>query len=150
MTRLDSIERAIADIAAGKAVVVVDDEDRENEGDLIFAAEKATPELVAFMVRYTSGVVCVGMSGAELDRLRIPLMVSSAENEEAMYTAFTVTVDLRHGTSTGISAADRAATLRALADPEAQPSDFKRPGHIFPLRAREVRRGKLAWGVSAG
>jgi len=101
-------------------------------------------------VRYTSGVVCVGMTGAELDRLRIPLMVSSAENEEAMYTAFTVTVDLRHGTSTGISAADRAATLRALADPEAQPSDFKRPGHIFPLRAREVRRGKLAWGVSAG
>ncbi|KAI7846080.1 hypothetical protein COHA_000446 [Chlorella ohadii] len=132
-----SIPEALAAMAAGELVVVLDDEDRENEGDLICAADRVTPAAMAFMVRYTSGVVCVGMSGAELDRLRIPLMVSSAENEEAMYTAFTVTVDLRHGTSTGISAADRAATLRALADPEAQPSDFKRPGHIFPLRARE-------------
>lgn len=133
----DSIPDALAAMAAGEAVVVLDDEDRENEGDLICAADRVTPETMAFIVRHTSGVVCVGMEGGDLDRLRIPLMVSSAENEEAMYTAFTVTVDLRHGTSTGISAADRAATLRALADPAAQPQDFKRPGHIFPLRARE-------------
>lgn len=123
-------------MAAGELVVVLDDEDRENEGDLIAAADKITPAATAFLVQHTSGVVCVGMEGADLDRLRIPLMVGSAENEEAMYTAFTVTVDLRHGTSTGISASDRAATLRALADPEANPEDFKRPGHIFPLRSR--------------
>ena len=145
-----SIPEALAAMAAGELVVVLDDEDRENEGDLICAADRVTPATMAFMVRHTSGVVCVGMSGADLDRLRIPLMVSSAENEEAMYTAFTVTVDLRHGTSTGISAADRAATLRALADPEAQPQDFKRPGHIFPLRAREVRTvGWLQCGMEA-
>lgn len=133
----DSIPDALAAMAAGRAVVVLDDEDRENEGDLICAADRVTPETMAFIVRHTSGVVCVGMEGRDLDRLRIPLMISSAENEEAMYTAFTVTVDLRHGTSTGISAADRAATMRALADPNVAPEDFKRPGHIFPLRARE-------------
>src|SRR6187551_1791812 len=102
MTRLDSVERAIADIAAGKAVVVVDDEDRENEGDLIFAAEKATPELVSFMIRYTSGYICVPMTASALDRLEIPLMVSS--NQERMRTAYTVTVDAREGITTGISA----------------------------------------------
>ena len=101
----DAIPDALAAMAAGQLVVVLDDEDRENEGDLICAADRVTPEAMAFMVRHTSGVVCVGMEGADLDRLRIPLMVSSAENEEAMYTAFTVTVDLREGTSTGISAA---------------------------------------------
>lgn len=99
---------------------------------------RVTPEAMAFMVEYTSGVVCVGMEGQDLDRLRIPLMVSSAENEEAMYTAFTVTVDLREGTSTGISASDRSKTLRALADPDSKPEDFKRPGHIFPLRYRQA------------
>ncbi|EFN54915.1 hypothetical protein CHLNCDRAFT_24136 [Chlorella variabilis] len=132
----DSIHAALGAVAAGELVVVLDDEDRENEGDLIAAADKITPAAMAFIVNHTSGVVCVGMEGADLDRLRIPLMVSSTENEEAMCTAFTVTVDLRHGTSTGISAADRAATLRALADPDVRPEDFKRPGHIFPLRAR--------------
>lgn len=135
----DSIPDALAAMAAGELVVVLDDEDRENEGDLICAADKLTPQTMAFMVNHTSGVICVGMEGRDLDRLRIPLMVSSAENEEALYTAFTITVDLRHGTTTGISAADRTATLRALADPQAKPEDFKRPGHIFPLRAREVR-----------
>lgn len=146
-----SIPEALTAMAAGELVVVLDDEDRENEGDLICAADRVTPAAMAFMVRHTSGVVCVGMTGADLDRLRIPLMVSSAENEEAMYTAFTVTVDLRHGTSTGISAADRAATLRALADPDAQPADFKRPGHIFPLRAREVRQwGRCGLGLAVG
>jgi hypothetical protein len=134
----DTIPDALEAIARGELVVVLDDEDRENEGDLIMAADRTTPEAMAFMVEHTSGVVCIGMQGTDLDRLRIPLMVSTSENEEAMYTAFTVTVDLRCGTTTGISAADRTATLRALADPGSTPEDFKRPGHIFPLRYREV------------
>jgi 3,4-dihydroxy 2-butanone 4-phosphate synthase/GTP cyclohydrolase II len=116
-------------------LVVVDSEDRENEGDLILAAEHATPERLAFMVRHGSGVICVGLPGTRLDALHLPLMV--AQNSDAMGTAYTVTVDYRHGTSTGISAADRASTLRALVDPQAGPSDFNRPGHVFPLRARE-------------
>mmetsp|Transcript_11224 Transcript_11224/g.24178 ORF Transcript_11224/g.24178 Transcript_11224/m.24178 type:complete len:481 (+) Transcript_11224:55-1497(+) len=132
----DSIKDALADLAAGKFLVVLDDENRENEGDLIIAADKATTEAMAFMVEYTSGVICIGMEGRDLDRLRLPLMVSSAENEEAMYTAFTVTVDLRDGITTGISAADRANTIRKLADPSARPEEFRRPGHIFPLRYR--------------
>jgi len=131
-----TIPAAVAAVARGEAVVVLDDEDRENEGDLILAAQHATPEALAFMVRYTSGVICVGMRGEDLDRLEIPLMVDSAENEDAMKTAFTVTVDLKAGTTTGISAADRAATLRALAEPGAAPADFNKPGHIFPLRCR--------------
>jgi 3,4-dihydroxy 2-butanone 4-phosphate synthase / GTP cyclohydrolase II len=132
---LDDVERAIADIAAGRPVVVVDDEDRENEGDIIVAAEKATPELIAFMVRYTSGVICVPMPGPDLDRLALPLM--TPQNGERMRTAFTVTVDARDGVTTGISAADRTATIRLLADPAAEPSDFVKPGHIFPLRYQE-------------
>jgi 3,4-dihydroxy 2-butanone 4-phosphate synthase/GTP cyclohydrolase II len=130
---LDTVERAIADIAAGKAVVVVDDEDRENEGDLIFAAEKATPELMSFMIRYSSGYVCVPMTAANLDRLELPLMVSA--NQERMRTAYTVTVDAREGVSTGISAADRATTCRVLANPSTTPFDLTRPGHVNPLRA---------------
>lgn len=130
---LDSVEEAIADIAAGKAVVVVDDEDRENEGDLIFAAEKATPELVAFMVRYSSGYICASLTGPECERLNLPAMVQ--HNEDARGTAYTVTVDAATGT-TGISASSRAETLRRLADPECGPADFTRPGHINPLRAR--------------
>jgi 3,4-dihydroxy 2-butanone 4-phosphate synthase / GTP cyclohydrolase II len=129
------IEDAIAAIARGEPVVVVDDESRENEGDLIIAAEAVTPEAIAFMVRYTSGVICVALPGEHLRRLQIPLMV--ADNADSMGTAFTITVDYRHGTSTGISAADRAATIRALADSRALPEDFSRPGHIFPLRARD-------------
>ena len=130
---LDSIERAVADIAAGKAVVVVDDEDRENEGDLVFAAELATPELMAFMIRWSSGYVCVPMTASDLDRLELPLMVSS--NQERMRTAYTVTVDAREGVTTGISAGDRARTVRALADPATSPYDLTRPGHVNPLRA---------------
>lgn len=131
--RLDSIEAAIADIAAGKPVVVVDDEDRENEGDLIFAAEKSTPELVAFMVRHTSGYICAPLTSEECDRLGLPPM--AAVNQDVRATAYTVTVDAATGT-TGISAASRSETLRRLASPEFGPADFTRPGHVVPLRAR--------------
>jgi 3,4-dihydroxy 2-butanone 4-phosphate synthase / GTP cyclohydrolase II len=113
--------------------VVVDNEDRENEGDLILAAEHATPQAVAFMVKHTSGMLCVALPGERLDQLELPLMVE--RNTETLRTAYTITVDYRHGTSTGISAADRAATIRALVDPEVTPQDFNRPGHVFPLRA---------------
>ncbi|MET0421914.1 MAG: bifunctional 3,4-dihydroxy-2-butanone-4-phosphate synthase/GTP cyclohydrolase II [Acidimicrobiia bacterium] len=129
------IERAIAAVARGEIVIVVDDADRENEGDLIMAAEKMTPEQMAFMIRYTSGVICMPVEGARLDELRIPLMVS--DNTEAQRTAFTVSVDARHGTSTGISAADRATTVHALLDPATRAEDLARPGHIFPLRYRD-------------
>src|SRR5271169_4641768 len=135
MTRLDSVERAIADIAAGKAVVVVDDEDRENEGDLIFAAEKATPELVAFMVRYTSGYLCVPLAGEICDRLG--LLPMYAVNQDKHGTAYTVTVDAKNGVGTGISASDRSTTMRLLADPASAADDFTRPGHVVPLRAKE-------------
>jgi 3,4-dihydroxy 2-butanone 4-phosphate synthase/GTP cyclohydrolase II len=133
---LDSIETALATIAAGGIVVVVDDEDRENEGDLIMAADAATPEAIAFFVRWTSGVICAAMPGDRCDDLALPLMVPPAANADQFRTAFTVTVDLAEGTTTGISAADRAATLRALAHPASTASMFNRPGHIFPLRAR--------------
>ncbi|KQB85822.1 bifunctional 3,4-dihydroxy-2-butanone-4-phosphate synthase/GTP cyclohydrolase II [Corynebacterium lowii] len=131
---LDSVDEAIADIAAGKAVVVVDNEDRENEGDLIFAAEKATPELMAFMVRYTSGYICAPLTNADADRLGLPPMVS--QNEDARGTAYTVTVDAATGT-TGISATSRAETILRLADPQSTPEQFTRPGHVVPLRARD-------------
>ncbi|MGW2331479.1 bifunctional 3,4-dihydroxy-2-butanone-4-phosphate synthase/GTP cyclohydrolase II [Streptomyces sp. NPDC001700] len=133
---LDTVERAIADITAGRPVVVVDDEDRENEGDLIAAAQTITPEIVAFMMNECRGLICAPMEETDLDRLRLPQMVD--ENTESMRTAFTVSVDAtpEHGVSTGISAADRATTLRLLADPETSSGDLVRPGHIFPLRAR--------------
>jgi 3,4-dihydroxy 2-butanone 4-phosphate synthase/GTP cyclohydrolase II len=130
-----SIPDVIAAIARGEMVVMVDDEDRENEGDLIMAAEFATPEALAFIVRHSSGVVCAPLTAARCEDLRLPLMVE--QNTESHRTAFTDSVDLIEGTSTGISAADRAATLRALADPERSFTAFARPGHIFPLRARE-------------
>jgi 3,4-dihydroxy 2-butanone 4-phosphate synthase/GTP cyclohydrolase II len=129
------IEDVIAAIARGEMVVMVDDEDRENEGDLIMAAQFATPEKLAFIVRHTSGVVVAPLTGERCDELRLPLMVD--HNTESHRTAFTISVDLLEGTSTGISAADRAATLRALADPTVGHAAFARPGHIFPLRARE-------------
>src|SRR5216684_7919190 len=132
---LDTVDRAIADIAAGRAVVVVDDADRENEGDIIFAASKATPALLAFTIRHTSGVICVPMLGEELDRLQLPLM--TAQNNERMRTAFTVSVDARDGVTTGISAADRARTVRTLVDSATEPYELVRPGHIFPLRYAE-------------
>jgi 3,4-dihydroxy 2-butanone 4-phosphate synthase/GTP cyclohydrolase II len=135
VTRFDTIERAVADIAAGKAVVVVDDEGRENEGDLIFAAEKATPELVAFMIRYTSGYICVPLTGPDCDRLGLPPMY--AINQDKHGTAYTVSVDAHEGISTGISAADRATTMRLLADPTATAGQFNRPGHVVPLRAKD-------------
>ncbi|WP_392969764.1 bifunctional 3,4-dihydroxy-2-butanone-4-phosphate synthase/GTP cyclohydrolase II [Streptomyces sp. LN245] len=133
---LDPVEQAIADIAAGRPIVVVDDEDRENEGDLVVAAEMATPEIVAFMMSECRGLICAPMEGDELDRLRLPQMVD--DNTESMKTAFTVSVDASaaHGVTTGISAADRAATLRLLADGVSGADDFVRPGHVFPLRAR--------------
>ena len=133
--RLDSIERAVADLAAGRAVVVVDDEDRENEGDLVVAASKATPELLAFMVRHTSGVICVPMEGPELDRLKLPPMTYI--NEDRKRTAYSVSVDARDGITTGISAADRARTVRVLVDSATEPYELTRPGHVFPLRAVE-------------
>jgi 3,4-dihydroxy 2-butanone 4-phosphate synthase/GTP cyclohydrolase II len=132
---LDPVERAIADIAAGRAVVVVDDEDRENEGDLIFAAGKATPELMGFMIRWTSGFVCVALEGETLDRLNIPLM--TPHNRERMRTAYTISVDARDGVTTGISAADRAHTARVLADSATEPYELVQPGHILPLRYRD-------------
>ncbi len=130
----EDIERAIADIAAGRAVIVVDDEDRENEGDLIFAAEHATAELVAFMVRYTSGYICVPLPEAEADRLDLPPMFHT--NQDQRGTAYAVTVDARSGVTTGISAADRAHTIRLLASADTRPTDLSRPGHVVPLRAR--------------
>lgn len=141
--RLDPVERAIAEIAAGRPVVVVDDESRENEGDLVFAASAASPELLAFAIRYGSGVLCVPMPGERLDRLELPPM--TAVNEDPKGTAYAVSVDARAGVSTGISAADRARTIRLLADAATTPAALTRPGHVFPLRSREggvlVRRG---------
>lgn len=134
--RLDPVEEAIAAIAAGGIVVVADDEDRENEGDLIMAADAATDASIAFFVRYTSGVICVSLDGDRCADLRLPLMVPPMANNESQGTAFTVTVDLRSGTTTGISAADRAATIKALADRTVPADEFNRPGHIFPLQAR--------------
>src|SRR4029077_16822385 len=131
---LDTVDRALVDLAGGKAVLVIDDEDRENEGDLIFAAQLATPELVAFMVRYTSGYICVPITEANADRLDLPPMF--LVNQDRRGTAYTVTVDAREGISTGISASDRAHTIRLLADPATTSADLSRPGHIVPLRAR--------------
>jgi 3,4-dihydroxy 2-butanone 4-phosphate synthase/GTP cyclohydrolase II len=131
---VSSIEEAVAEFAAGRPVIVVDDEDRENEGDLIFAAQKATPELVAFMVRYTSGYICVPLTEEECDRLELPPMYHT--NQDRRGTAYTVTVDAREGIGTGISAADRAHTIRLLGDPATRATDLARPGHVVPLRAR--------------
>ncbi|HSM02650.1 MAG TPA: bifunctional 3,4-dihydroxy-2-butanone-4-phosphate synthase/GTP cyclohydrolase II [Acidimicrobiia bacterium] len=133
--KFSTIEEAVAAIRDGQFVVVVDDEDRENEGDLILGAEKVTPDRIAFMVRHTSGLICVPLLGDRLDELRLPLMVS--ESTDSHRTAFTISVDSLQGTTTGISAADRAATIRALIDPGTSPGDLARPGHIFPLRYRQ-------------
>ena len=127
------IEEAVQAIARGEMVVVVDDQDRENEGDIVVASAAVTPQHIAFMVNHARGLVCVAMQGERLDALDIPLMVRN--NTESLKTAFTVSVDYIPGTTTGISAADRAATVRALMDERSRPEDFARPGHIFPLRA---------------
>ncbi len=140
---LDPVELAVAAIAAGKAVVVVDDADRENEGDIIFAAQFATPELTGWTIRYTSGVLCVPLPGKRADELGLPPMV--ADNQDAKQTAYTVSCDAAVGVSTGISAVDRALTARTLASPSSSSEDLTRPGHMFPLRAMDggvrVRRG---------
>jgi 3,4-dihydroxy 2-butanone 4-phosphate synthase/GTP cyclohydrolase II len=130
----NTIEQALAELAAGKIIIVVDDEDRENEGDLIMAAEKATPAAVNFMARYGRGLICTPLTAERIEELELPLMVT--HNTDAYCTAFTVSVDARQ-TTTGISAAERAATVLALIDPDTQPSDLRRPGHIFPLKAMD-------------
>lgn len=141
---LSSITEAVKDIKEGRFIIIVDDEDRENEGDLALAAEKVSPQAINFMTKYGRGLVCVPAVGERLDRLQLPLMVD--ENTCKFGTAFTVSVDAKQGTTTGISAADRAQTVKAVIDPATQPDDLVRPGHIFPLRAREggvlVRAGQ--------
>jgi len=133
--RFDRIEDAIRDIHNGKMVIVVDDEDRENEGDLTIAAEKVTPAAINFMAAHGRGLICMPIVGERLDQLQIPAMVS--ENTSPFETAFAVSVEAKHKVSTGISAHDRAATIKVILDPNTQPDDLARPGHMFPLRARE-------------
>jgi 3,4-dihydroxy 2-butanone 4-phosphate synthase/GTP cyclohydrolase II len=142
------VREALVAIAQGRPVVVVDDADRENEGDLIFAAELATPELVSFMVRYTSGYICVALTEQDCDRLDLPPMYHT--NSDNFRTAFTVTVDAKHGVSTGISSTDRAHTIRLLATAASSAADFNRPGHVVPLRAKPggvLRRRRYAGPV---
>jgi 3,4-dihydroxy 2-butanone 4-phosphate synthase/GTP cyclohydrolase II len=145
----DAIDDAIADIRAGKMVIVLDDEDRENEGDLVMAAQMVTPEAINFMRKEAGGLICVPIIGRRLDELQIPLMVS--DNTALHETAFTVSIEARHKTTTGISAHDRAATVKAMLDPTATPADFLRPGHMFPLRSRDggvlVRAGQTEASV---
>ncbi len=129
-----TVEEAVARLARGEQVIVVDDEDRENEGDLILAADKVTPEAVNFMARFGRGLICVSLTPERCDELDLPMMVE--KNTSTHETAFTVSVEARHGTTTGISAHDRAATVKALVDPATSPEDLRRPGHMFPLRAR--------------
>ncbi len=145
------IKDAIEDIRAGRMVVVVDDEDRENEGDLTIAAEKATSETINFMATHGRGLICLPLTGARLDELRIPLMVQDTENSAKFGTAFCVPIEAKKGTTTGISASDRATTILAAVDPNTRPEDLARPGHMFPLRAREggvlVRAGQTEAAV---
>jgi len=146
---LASIEEAIKDIKAGKFVIVVDDEDRENEGDLTIAAVKVTPEAINFMATHGRGLICVPLTGKRLDELHIPMMVS--DNTSKLTTAFTVSVEARYGTTTGISAADRSRTVQVLIDAKTKPDDLLMPGHVFPLRARDggvlVRTGQTEAAV---
>ena len=128
-----SIETAIEEIRVGRILVVVDDEDRENEGDLMMAADKVTPEAVNFMAKHGRGLICAPMTGERLDALQISMMVS--DNTAPMGTAFTITVDARRGVTTGTSVYDRAVTIKTLVDPATRPDDLTRPGHVLPLRA---------------
>lgn len=141
--RLEPVQAAVDALRTGRPVLVVDDEDRENEGDIIFAAQYATPALMGWTIRHSSGVICVPLPGETADRLALPPMVE--DNQDAKGTAYTVSCDLRSGVTTGISATDRARTVVALADATSTPADFTRPGHIFPLRAVDggvlVRQG---------
>jgi 3,4-dihydroxy 2-butanone 4-phosphate synthase / GTP cyclohydrolase II len=146
-----TIPEALDDIRAGKMLVVVDDEDRENEGDLTIAAEKVTPEVINFMARHGRGLICLPMTGQRLDELRIPLMVRDEQNDAKFGTAFCVPIEAKQGTTTGISAADRARTVLTAIDPATKPSDLARPGHMFPLRAMDggvlVRAGQTEAAV---
>src|SRR5262245_44751915 len=146
-----TIEEAIADIQEGRMVIIVDDEDRENEGDLMIAAEKVTPEAINFMATYGRGLICLPMTGQRLDELHIPLMVSDYSNTSPYGTAFCVSIEARRNVSTGISAFDRAQTVLTAIDPKTRPSDLARPGHIFPLRARDggvlIRAGQTEASV---
>ncbi len=134
---LSTISEAIEDIAAGKMVILVDDEDRENEGDLVIAADKCTPEAINFMAKYGRGLICLPMEEEQLERLHLSMMVPDYENTTPYGTAFTISIEAREGVTTGISAADRCATVLAAVNPDAKPTDIVRPGHIFPLRARK-------------
>jgi 3,4-dihydroxy 2-butanone 4-phosphate synthase/GTP cyclohydrolase II len=135
-----TIQEAIEDVRAGRMVIIVDDEDRENEGDLACAAEKVTPEIINFMARHGRGLICLSMTPERLDELHIPLQISEADNTATRGTAFCVSIEARRGVTTGISAADRATTIQVAVDPRTKPSDLARPGHIFPLRARRELR----------
>jgi len=132
--RFNTIDEAIDDIAKGKIVILVDDEDRENEGDLCMAAEKVTPEAINFMARYGRGLICLSLTSERVEELKLPMMTS--ENTSTFSTAFTVSIEAKRGVTTGISAADRATTIRTAIDPETKPEDLARPGHVFPLKAR--------------
>lgn len=146
-----TIAEAIEEFRAGHMVIIVDDEDRENEGDLACAAEKVTPEIINFMARFGRGLICLPLTEERLDELQIPLQVSEAENTASRGTAFCVSIEARRGVTTGISAADRATTIQVAVDPRSRPSDLARPGHIFPLRARKggvlVRPGQTEASV---
>jgi 3,4-dihydroxy 2-butanone 4-phosphate synthase/GTP cyclohydrolase II len=132
-----TIQEAVEEFRAGHMVIIVDDEDRENEGDLAIAAEKVTPEIINFMARYGRGLICLPLTEERLDELQIPLQVSDADNTASRGTAFCVSIEARRGVTTGISAADRATTIQVAVDPRTKPSDIARPGHTFPLRARK-------------
>src|SRR5580704_15043338 len=146
-----TIDEAIEEIQRGRMVIIVDDEDRENEGDLMVAAEKVTPEVINFMATHGRGLICLSMTGQRLDDLNIPLMVSDHSNTSQYGTAFCISIEARRNVSTGISAADRAQTIRTAIDPKTRPNDLARPGHIFPLRARDggvlVRAGQTEASV---
>lgn len=148
-----TIQEAIDDIRQGKMVILVDDEDRENEGDLTMAAEKVTPEAINFMTRYGRGLICLSLTSERLAELQIPPMVEDIDNTSPFGTAFMVSIEARRGVTTGISAADRATTVLTVVNPKTKPEDLVRPGHIFPLRARPGgswsalvrRRALLIW-----
>ena len=146
-----TIEEALIDIQQGRILIIVDDEDRENEGDLMVAAEKVTPEIVNFMATHGRGLICLAMEGQRLDELNIPLMVSDSANSSPHGTAFCVSIEARRGVSTGISAHDRAQTVLTAIDSKTRPADLTKPGHIFPLRARDggvlVRAGQTEASV---
>jgi 3,4-dihydroxy 2-butanone 4-phosphate synthase/GTP cyclohydrolase II len=131
------VEEGISEIRAGRLIVLVDDEDRENEGDLCIAAEKVTPGAINFMARHGRGLICLSLTEERIQQLRLPMMVPDADNSTVFGTAFTISIEARHGVTTGISAADRARTVQVAIDDASRPHDLSRPGHVFPLRARD-------------